>query len=167
MLYLLDANVLIAANGQHYPFGRIPHFWEWVALEAKAGHAKIPFEIYSEINSTNEPFMRWLSEYKDDLILDENVGRNELNQVQENAYRCGRKEPLSEEEIEKIKNDSILIAYAFSNREERVVVTKEASNPDRKHSKTKIPNACKKMGIRFVNDFQFYFRERDFHIPYH
>lgn len=35
MLYLLDANVLIAAKNSYYAFDRVPEFWEWLGGEPR------------------------------------------------------------------------------------------------------------------------------------
>ena len=49
MLYLLDANVLIDANRDYYPIGRVPEFWDWLAAMGDLGRVKIPQETYEEI----------------------------------------------------------------------------------------------------------------------
>jgi len=37
LLYLLDANVLIAANRDYYPLGRVPEFWDWLVFPSVKG----------------------------------------------------------------------------------------------------------------------------------
>lgn len=49
MLYLLDANVLIVANRDYYPHGRVPEFWDWLLDRAATGRTKVPVEMYEEI----------------------------------------------------------------------------------------------------------------------
>ena len=56
MLYLLDANVLIRAHEDYYPLDRVRPFWDWLIVEAAAGHTKMPFEIYDEIASSEWSF---------------------------------------------------------------------------------------------------------------
>ena len=53
MLYLLDANVLIDANRDYYPIGRVPEFWDWVVDRAAKQQTKIPLEMYEEILKRN------------------------------------------------------------------------------------------------------------------
>ena len=54
MIYLLDANVLIDANRDYYPFGRVPEFWEWLAHVGESGHVKIPIEVYEEVKDERD-----------------------------------------------------------------------------------------------------------------
>lgn len=49
MLYLLDANVLIDANRDYYPIGRIPEFWEWLVEMGSENQVKVPIEVYEEV----------------------------------------------------------------------------------------------------------------------
>lgn len=51
MLYLLDANVLIDANRDYYPLGRVDEFWEWLIHHGEQGNIKIPIEIYEELKA--------------------------------------------------------------------------------------------------------------------
>ncbi len=39
---------------------------------------------------------------------------------------------------------------------ERIVVTKEVSKPPQKRGKTKVPDACNTLGIRWMTDFAMY-----------
>ena len=41
LLYLLDANVLIDANRDYYPNGRVPEFWDWLVARATQQQVKI------------------------------------------------------------------------------------------------------------------------------
>lgn len=164
MLYLLDANVLIAANGLHYPVEQIPQFWNWLADELKSGEVKMPREIRQEIDPNDVAFANWISKHESDLVLDEEVDDVLLNKVREQAYRCGRQEPLNENEIDKISADSMLISHALKSNN-RMIVTRETKDPNKKYSNTKIPNACERMKVKWVNDFRFFFRERNFRIP--
>ena len=37
MRYLLDANVLIDADRDYYPLGRVPEFWDWLLHQSEHG----------------------------------------------------------------------------------------------------------------------------------
>ena len=73
MLYLLDANVLITANNDYYPLGRVPEFWEWLVECGNRQQVKIPVEMYEEIVKGDDNLTRWLKGNRDALLLDENV----------------------------------------------------------------------------------------------
>lgn len=160
MLYLLDANVLIRAHEDYYPIDRVPPFWDWIAGQAEAGRVKMPLEIYSEISKAQGLLAEWINseDIKGVLILDEEVDRDLFNQVIDQAYA----EDLNDHELEEAGQDPFLIAYAlFSN--ERVVVTKEVSKRTQRRGRTKVPDACDDVGVRWISDFEFY-RELDFRI---
>lgn len=60
MLYLLDANVLIDANRDYYPLGRVPEFWDWLLDCANLHQVKIPMEMYEEILAgKDDGLTRW------------------------------------------------------------------------------------------------------------
>ena len=54
LLYLLDANVLIDANRDYYPLGRVPEFWDWLVDRASRHQVKIPLDMYEEILAGRE-----------------------------------------------------------------------------------------------------------------
>lgn len=160
MLYLLDANVLIRAHEDYYPLDRVRPFWEWLAGEAVAGRAKMPFEIYDEIARSQGPLRDWIvdPDIRDNLVLDEEVDQAVFNRVLNEAYAPD----LTDDELEEAGRDPFLIAYALMERE-RAVVTKEISKPGKKRGRRKVPDACDIMGVAWMTDFRFY-RKRDFRV---
>ena len=152
-LYLLDANVFITANSDYFPKRRIPQYWEWLLVKAEANTVKTPLEIYQEITPAGDDFSKWIKskETKTKLILNEIFNNNIKRHVLSEGY--DKSEPRSENQ----NNDAILMAYAMAN-ESRVIVTKEGKGRD------KIPYVCQKLGIKYMNDFEFQ-EECDFRIP--
>tara|TARA_R110001583_G_scaffold184561_3_gene344010 strand:- start:815 stop:1300 length:486 start_codon:yes stop_codon:yes gene_type:complete len=160
LLYLLDANVLIRAHEDYYPVDRVPPFWEWIEQQAANGTVKMPLEIYSEIARATGLLSEWINseEIKEVLLLDEEVDRTIFNGVIDRAYAPD----LNDHELEEAGQDPFLVAYAL-NASNRVVVTKEVSKISKRRGRTKVPDACNTMGVRWINDFEFY-RELDFRI---
>ena len=152
-LYLLDANVLITANSDYFPMRRIPQYWKWLLVKAESDTVKIPLEIYQEITPSSDDFSKWIKDQENQtrLILNENFNNNIRKRVLFEGYS------LSEPRNENQNNDSILIAYAMANKS-RVIVTKEGKG------KNQIPYICEKLGIEYMNDFEFQ-EECDFRIP--
>ena len=62
---------------------------------------------------------------------------------------------LDETEIENIRRDAFLVAYALADAE-RIVVTREVSKPLRTRGNTKIPDACDRLGVKWTTDFEMY-----------
>ena len=161
MLYLLDANVLIRAHEDFYPIDRVPQFWDWLEVEAKAGHIKMPFEIHDEIAISNGPLKEWCvdSHIKDVLVLDEEVDQSIFQHVLEKGYAPD----LTDAELDQIGRDPFLIAYALVGGP-RTVVTKEVSRPSKTRARRKVPDVCTECGGTWMTDFALY-RARNFHIP--
>ncbi len=157
---MLDANVLIRAHEDYYPVDRVPPFWEWIEQQAANGTVKMPLEIYSEIARATGLLSEWINseEIKEVLLLDEEVDRTIFNGVIDRAYAPD----LNDHELEEAGQDPFLVAYAL-NASNRVVVTKEVSKISKRRGRTKVPDACNTMGVRWINDFEFY-RELDFRI---
>lgn len=160
MLYLLDANTLIRANGDYYPIERIPQFWDWLIECGRAGRVKIPREIADEVTAGNDDVADWLKEAdaKTALRLDERVDVTSLRHVVSKGYAPD----LDATELQKIGKDPFLVAYALG-KTDRTIVTKELSKPSKQRANRKVPDVCNVCGVIWLNDFGFY-READFRI---
>ncbi|MDE0433978.1 MAG: DUF4411 family protein [Bryobacterales bacterium] len=152
MLYLLDANVLIDANRDYYPLGRVPEFWDWLIDRATKQQTKIPVEIYEEVLAGKEDKLtRWIKGNRDVLLLDENVDGELIAEVIEEGYAPD----LSDVELERVGLDPFLIAYALSNPSQRVVVTTEHSKPKKKRANRHIPDVCRDLKVDCCNTYEF------------
>jgi hypothetical protein len=160
MLYLLDANVLIDANRDYYPLERVPEFWEWLHHAAAAGDLKVPLEIYDEITAGSGDLVDWLKqrEVKQDLVFDEDPDPDLVDQVVSKGYASD----LSDLELNKVGRDPFLIAYALAKRDERWVITNEASKPTKQRANRHIPDVCKTLHVSCENTF-YLIRMLDFH----
>ena len=161
MLYLLDANVLIDADRDYYPIGRVPEFWDWLLTQANLGTALMPVETYEEVvlpRSSNPGLLEnWLTDNRNEMVLDETVDPELVAKVTEIGYGTD----LTDEDIEKIGRDPFLIAYALADPSNRVVVTTEHSRPSRTRANRHVPDVCRDLGITPINTFEF-IRELNF-----
>ena len=152
MLYLLDANVLIDASRDYYPFRRVPEFWDWLIDRATQGQVKIPLEIFEEILAgRDDDLTRWLNDNRDALLLDENVEETLVARVTNQGYAPG----LTEEEVERVGRDPFLIAYALGDPDQRTVVTTEVSKPKKQRANRHIPDVCDDLDVLHCNTYQF------------
>jgi hypothetical protein len=156
MLYLIDANVLITAHNLYYPVDAVPEFWSWLAHQAEQGAIKMPLEIFEEVKdgSTDEEkdhLYAWISDeaIKKALLLDEEVDAESVADVVGNGYAPD----LTDQEIEQIGRDPFLIAYALAAKDERCVVTTEASSPKKQRQNRKIPDVCATFGVSCCDPF--------------
>ena len=152
MLYLLDANVLIDANRDYYPLGRVPEFWEWLVDRASRQQVKVPLEMYEEILAgRDDDLTRWLKDNRDVLLLDEQVNETLVARVTGQDYAPD----LSDEEVERVGRDPFLIAYAFGHPAQRTVVTTEVSKPKKQRANRHIPDVCDDLDVLHCNTYQF------------
>ena len=161
VLYLFDANVLIDANRDYYPIERVPEFWDWMLEMGKLGRIKIPQEFYEEVIASKDkkdPLVEWLKNYKETLVLDEEVDVNQVTRVLGHGYASD----LTDEELIKIGRDPFLVAYALVDILNRSVVTTERSRPSRRRANRKLPDVCDDFNVRCIHTFAL-IQELDFH----
>ena len=152
MLYLLDANVLIAAHRDYYPIERVPEFWEWLLDRGANRRAVIPIEVYEEIVAgKGDTLTKWLKLHRDVMLLDEDADRALVSGVTVSGYAPD----LSDEELERIGADPFLIAYAYADPEGRMVVTTEHSRPSRTGANRHVPDVCRDLSVLCCNTFEF------------
>nr|VFJ97476.1 MAG: protein of unknown function (DUF4411) [Candidatus Kentron sp. LFY] len=165
MLYLLDANTLIDAKRDYYPFRRIPEFWEWLEHQGTVGKIKIPIEIYEEFGETKrkdgsrDELAEWAArpDVKAALLFREEANPELVRKVTGEGYD----KDLSDTEVETIGRDPFLISYALIDKKNRAIVTTEVSKSSQKRANRKIPDVCRDLGIRCINNFQL-LNELDF-----
>ena len=154
MVFLFDANVLIAASNTYYPIDRIPEFWSWIAHQATSGKIQLPIEILEEVlagRKNDDPLLDWIKAHYDSLELNEASVPEKVQHVLEYGYATD----LTDVELEVIGRDPFLIAYAFADGD-RCVVTAEVSSPKKKRQNRKVPDVCTTVGVKCCNPFEAY-----------
>nr|VFJ95710.1 MAG: protein of unknown function (DUF4411) [Candidatus Kentron sp. H]VFJ96552.1 MAG: protein of unknown function (DUF4411) [Candidatus Kentron sp. H]VFK02460.1 MAG: protein of unknown function (DUF4411) [Candidatus Kentron sp. H] len=165
LTYLLDANTLIDANRDYYPFRRVPEFWAWLSHQGTVGNIKIPIEIYEEFedakrkDGSRDKLAEWAAcpDVKAALLFSEEADPELVTTVTIEGYG----ENLSDTEIETIGRDPFLISYASMDEKNRTIVTTEVSRPSKKGANRKIPDVCHDLNIRCIHNFQL-LNELDF-----
>lgn len=156
MLYLRDANVLIDANRDYYPIGRVDEYWTWLVHHGEQGRVKVPIEIYEEIKEGKggkDALAQWAkkAETEGALCFVEEVDIDLVRKVTNEGYAAD----LTDIEIEEIGRDPFLIAYALKDSAGRCVITTETSKPRSKRQNRKVPDVCSQFGVRWFNAFEF------------
>ena len=155
-LYLLDANILIDANRDYYPIGRVDEYWSWLVHQGKQGRVKIPIEVWEEIRDRKKPgedvLADWARESEVDAALrfDEDVRVTLVQRVLAKGYAPD----LNDIELEKIGRDPFLIAHALAGPD-RWVVTSEVSKPKKQRQNRHVPDVCATFEVRSCNAFAF------------
>ena len=104
MRFLLDANVLIDANRDHYPIERIPEFWDSLAYQGGQGNVKIPVEIYEEVKDGNDVLTTWIKQpsIKEAPLLEDESDVAPVSRAVAEGYAPD----LTDDEVEKVAPDS-------------------------------------------------------------
>ena len=165
MLYLLDANTLIDAKRDYYPISRVPEFWDWIIFQGQQGIIKIPIEVYEEFSDTKDKdgekdeLAIWAEhiEIRNSLLLDEEAEQDLVARITYGGYVANP----TDDELEKIGRDPFLLSYALKDIDNRCIVTTESSKPSRTGANRHIPDVCKDVKIRCINNFQM-IRELNF-----
>lgn len=152
MQFLLDANVLIDAARDYYPFEMVPEFWAWLAHNGALGSVKIPLEMYEEVCDGNDRLAEWLREpaVKSALLLAEEVQPD----IVSHAVAEGYAHDLTDAEVIVVGRDPFLIAYALVDRDARCIVTTETSRPSAKRQNRRVPDVCAGFGVACCNTFE-------------
>lgn len=155
-IYCIDANVLIQAWQKYYSPDLCPDYWDILNELGKQSRIFIPEEVKNEIvvadtsDKTEDDLSKWL---KRSTIP--------IHKPTENVISCWQKilqtDPSHRLLVDNIKGRSLadpwLIAHAMDTNS--TVVTKENIDSAMNSKRIKIPNVCKNMGVRCIDDFEF------------
>ena len=152
-LYLLDANFFIQTYRVNYPLDVAVSFWAKVKQLANEGKIFSIDKVKNEIYGSNDALENWCKEnLPEDFFRDSTQVVPSYQEVVEwvisknDHYTAAAiSEFLDTEEA-----DAFIVAYALANRENRIIVTHEVSEPHRKN-KVKIPDVCYALDIRFTD----------------
>lgn len=153
-MYLLDANVFIFAKRDYYPLDRVPEYWDWLLHHGEQGNLKIPLHIYDELQGHDDELQRWLKEHHDVMVLNGDDLDSRVGDVL--ACYC---DDITEAELEKLGADPFLVAAGLHIGSD--IVSKEGSKPSAQRANKKVPDICKTLGLRCINDHAL-IRELDF-----
>lgn len=152
-IYLLDTNFFIQAHRVSYPLDVALSFWNKVKYLAEKGKIISIDKVKNEIFGNNDTLKYWCIEnlpesfFKDtskvvgsyQRVVEWVISKSDhYNQAAINEF-------LDAEEA-----DSFLIAYALTDPDNKIIVTQETSEPQRK-SKVKLPDACIALNIHFTD----------------
>ena len=149
-LYLLDANILIDANRDYYPIGRVDEYWSWLVHQGEQGRVKVPIEVWEEVRDGKDALAAWAKDNDTEAALrfGEEVDVALVQRVLEEGYAPD----LNDVELETVGRDPFLIAHALAGPD-RWVVTSEVSKPTRQRQNRHVPNVCATFDVPSCNAF--------------
>ena len=159
-IYVVDSNFFIQAHRVTYPPDVVKSFWIKVNELAEAGTIVSIDKVKEEIFDKNDHFESWCtSNLPSDFFKDSSSILREYGQISQwaNSRKDHYLPKAINEFLDADEADAFLIAYALQDIGNRVLVTHEVSEPNRKN-KVKIPEPCDEFEITYMNTIQM-FRE--------
>jgi len=152
-VYIVDSNFFIQAHRSNYPLDIAFSFWNKVKQLADAGTVISIDKVRNEIYDKNDALETWCRDnLPTDFFKDSSHVMAAYGVVINWAVsRSGHYLPKALNEfLDAEEADAFIVAYALADPFNRVVVTQEISEPNRKN-KIKIPEACSALNVQFVN----------------
>ena len=161
--YLLDANTLISAHRQYYPFDFCPGFWAWLEHKHSQGRIFSVDAVYAELRRGDDELSQWAKAMNHKgFFLD--AGKVDIVPAIAQLTRWVHASNFTPEAIDKfyksggqLSADPVLIAYAKTHG--LVVVTNEKSEPEAKKT-IKIPDVCKAIQLKYIDLFALLRKEK-------
>lgn len=155
-MYLLDANVFITAKNVHYDFDVVPGYWDWIDEAASTNRAVSIDRVASELKAQKDDLSQWaglrptLFRKSTDQIAPALTSVAQWAVAQERFRPAALATFLS-------SADYYLVAHALAYGD--TLVTHEVPAP-LSQTNVKIPDACRGVGVAYVNPFVMLRRER-------
>ncbi|MEI8038651.1 MAG: DUF4411 family protein [Verrucomicrobiota bacterium] len=151
-IYLLDANVLIAAHRSYYAFDLCPGFWRAVQTGHAAGRIFSTHRVFTELQRGGDVLADWVGRVLPaDFFLDDSAGgviaayAPMMQWVQSRDYHIAAKNKFASDA------DGWLVAMAKHGG--YMLVTHESRSDDAK-ARVPVPNVCDHFGVSYCNTFE-------------
>lgn len=152
-VFVVDSNFFIEAHRITYPLDIAIGFWGKVRELANRGAIISIDKVKEELYNKNDLLEAWCSaNLPDDFFKDTTEALTEYSMV--SAWAISKKSHYLPKALHEFLDvdeaDAFLVAYCLKDQANRIAVTQEISEPNRK-SKVKIPDCCKALGVSYVN----------------
>tara|TARA_R110002074_G_scaffold342602_1_gene513151 strand:- start:399 stop:899 length:501 start_codon:yes stop_codon:yes gene_type:complete len=159
-VYVVDSNFFIQAHRVNYPLDIAHSFWNKVKELADAGRIISIDKVKDELYDKNDDLEVWCkANLPEDFFKSTDGVMTEYGIVTAWAISMNQHylPNALNEFLDADEADAFLVAYSLADKDNRVLVTQEKSQPNRKN-KIKIPEACDPIDVRFLNTIEM-FRE--------
>jgi Domain of unknown function (DUF4411) len=159
-VYVVDSNFFIQAHRVNYPLDIAFSFWNKVKELAESGKIISIDKVKSELYDKNDALEDWCKANLPEVFFkstDEvmaEYGRVSTWAISMNHHYLPN---ALNEFLDADEADAFLVAYSLADSSNRIIVTQEISQPNRKN-KIKIPEVCNPINVRFLNTIEM-FRE--------
>lgn len=157
-VYLLDSNFFIQAHRETYPLDIAFSFWHKLKELAYEGKLISIDKVKNELYDKNDALEDWCkANLPKDFFKSTSDVMHAYSQVsawaisKNNFYMA----KALNEFLDADEADAFIVAYALADKNNKIIVTQEISQPNRKN-KMKIPDACIALDINFVNTMEMF-----------
>lgn len=158
-IFVLDSNFFIEAHRATYPLDVAHGFWNKIKQLAVDGKISSIDKVKNELYDNHEDALKqWcVSNLPQGFFNDTKTIIPEYSQVvswansQSSHYLPG----ALTEFLDADEADAFVIGYALADNANRIVVTQERSEPNRRN-KIKIPEPCDALGVAYCNTIEMF-----------
>ena len=157
-IYLVDSNFFIQAHRATYPLDIATGFWNKVKQLANSGVIVSIDKVKKELYDKNDELEEWCKlNLPDNFFKDSSEIISDYRRVTSWAVSMSSRYMPSaiSEFLDAEEADAFLVAFALSDKQNRIIVTQEVSQPERKN-KIKIPEPCRVFGISYINTIEMF-----------
>ena len=156
--FLLDSNFFIQAHRATYPLDIAIGFWNKVKQLAIDGKIISIDKVKKELFNKNDELKKWcIANLPDNFFKESSEAIPEYSRVSAWAMSV-RNHYLPNalnEFLDSEEADAFLIAFALADYQNRIIVTQEVSQPERRN-KIKIPEPCNYFHLHYVNTIEMF-----------
>ena len=157
-IYVVDSNFFIQAHRATYPLDIAFSFWNKVKQLAEEGKIVSVDKVKNEIYRNNDALKEWcvanlpINFFKDSSQVMSSYGRVSVRAISKSTHYLAK---ALNEFLDADEADAFIVAFALADSVNRIVVTQEVSEPNRK-GKIKIPDVCNAINVQFVNTMDMF-----------
>ncbi len=159
-IYVVDSNFFVEAHRKTYPLDVAHSFWEKVKELAARQQIFSIDKVRNEIYDHEDALRNWcIANLPQDFFKDTTTAVAEYERVASWASsKNGHYLPNALAEfLHADEADAFIVAYSLADPVNRILVTQETSEPNRKN-KVKIPEACIANGVDYCNTIEMFRR---------
>ena len=158
--YVVDSNFFIQAHRAIYPLDVATSFWAKVRELEQSGRIISIDKVKNELYDKNDDLEKWCRKnLPNDFFKDTSSVLYEYGKI--SNWAISKKDHYLPQALNEFLDadtaDAFLVAYALNDEKERVLITHEISQPEKK-KKIKIPEPCNEFNIIYMNTIEM-FRE--------
>lgn len=159
-VYVVDSNFFIQAHRATYPLDVAKSFWQKVNELAQSGTIISIDKVKKELFDKNDDLEDWCkNNLPDGFFNDSSTALSQYGQI--SSWATSKSDHYLPNAINEFLDvdeaDAFLVAFVLEDAYNRVLVTHEVSEPNRKN-KIKMPEPCNHFGVKYMNTIEM-FRE--------